>query len=202
MPVYSFFCESDHESEWVGRYDNKPKLVPCQTCAATASAKPTISKRGAVETMNYNTKTIGLSIHDFCCDVCGEVFDQLIDTNVGESVSAGVDCTRCGEHSHWLPGSNIDRESERYPRYDRGLGLMLQSKQHRADVCANPAKYGIKTKSGKLIPVDGDWDSDKYAGERKAREDEDLKGYAEYVHKLDHHPAFKDYRRARDQGRI
>jgi hypothetical protein len=201
MPVYSFFCDQEHESEWVGSHKERPTQIQCKACTATAAFTPTISKRGNSETMNYSTVGPTLSIHDFCCDACGEVFDQLIDTQAGESVSAGTEC-KCGGHAHWIPVANIDRDSDRYPRFDRGLGLMLTSKAHRADVCANPAKYGIKTKSGKLTPVDGDWDSEKYSAERKRKEDADLKGYAEYVHKLDYHPAFKDYRRARDQGRI
>jgi hypothetical protein len=144
-------------------------------------------------------KFTGISILEFKC-VCGETFDEFVDYGEGESASDTKPCPKCGAGASWNPGSNIDRSSERFPYFDRGLGIEVQSKQHRRDICANPRKYGIN--SDGLIPVDGDWDADREMSKIDSENQKNLKGYDEYVEKLEHSPAFREYRRARDQGRL
>ena len=86
----------------------------------------------------------------------------------------------------------IDRWSERFPYYDRGLGVLLTSKQHRRDIC----------KERGLTPVDGDWDLDGAFREFDDTNEKEEKEYADYCDRLDNHPAFADWRKANDQGRI
>jgi hypothetical protein len=141
----------------------------------------------------------GLALHYFRCQ-CGEEFDDFVDFSENEKTSDGKPCPKCGEMARWVPALTIDRSSERFPYFDRGLGIMVQSKQHRREICANPRKYGID--SDGLTPVDGDWDTDRAISNYSRKIEEDLRGYDEYVDRLENHPGFASYRRARDQGRV
>ena len=88
--------------------------------------------------------------------------------------------------------SNIDRWSERFPYYDRGLGVMLRSKAHRREIC----------KQRGLTPVEGDYDEEKIFSEFAKRRESEEKEYNDYVDKLDNSPEFTEFRRAREQGRL
>jgi hypothetical protein len=133
----------------------------------------------------------GLSLHDFECDDCGFKFEEIIDHGLGENPSDGQTCP-CGGHARWVPSCRIDRFSERFPYFDRGLGVWLKNKQHRLDVC----------KQKNLTPVEGDWDEERYYSKLDSEDDKLKKGYEDYCDRLDNAPAFRDYRKARDQGRI
>lgn len=88
--------------------------------------------------------------------------------------------------------ARIDRWSEQFPYYDRGLGVMLQSKAHRREIC----------KQRGLTPVEGDYDAEKiFSGFDSKREAEE-KEYNDYVNRLDHAPEFAAYRKAKEQGRL
>jgi len=197
MPVYSFFCEDDHETEWIGSYSSLPKTFPCTECGKPGARKPTVSRHLApdVETRKsyVNVRHSGLSLHDFQCEKCGHVFDEVIDHAEGESAIDGQECPECGEHAHWVPNAMIDRSSETYPYYDRGAGRRFESKHDRREwLKRNP----------NIEAVEGDWDPDKESAARRREEEELLKGYDEYAKRLEDDPGFADYRRARDQGRI
>jgi hypothetical protein len=91
-----------------------------------------------------------------------------------------------------MPMARIDRWSERFPYYDRGLGVMLQSKAHRRQIC----------KERGLTPVDGDYDEEKIFSEFDNRRDSEEKEYNDYVDRMDNAPEFKAFRRAQEQGRF
>jgi len=127
---------------------------------------------------------------DIRCGECGheDIEDvDLVDGNVPKTAS----CTNCGEDAEILPVTiNIDRFSERFPYYDRGLGVMLQSKQHRRDICRERG----------LTPVDGDWDVEREYSKWDTQNDKEEKEYADYCERLDTHPGFREYRRKQDLG--
>tara|TARA_R110000765_G_scaffold326212_3_gene417579 strand:- start:425 stop:904 length:480 start_codon:yes stop_codon:yes gene_type:complete len=85
---------------------------------------------------------------------------------------------------------NIDRFSERFPYFDRGLGVMLTSKNHRQEVC---------TQKG-VVPIDGDIDfSDDY-GKLERKNAEEDKIVADQQDRVDNHPGYAEYRKLKDQG--
>lgn len=196
MPTYSYYCHEGHETTWFGRYSKRPEYVQCCTCDGEAS--PGVAKldeqRPHTSNPEWQEKLkdySGLSLHDFKCEQCGKVTEEIVDHGLNESASDGLTC-ECGGHAHWLPSCKIDRFSEKFPYFDRGLGVVVQSKQHRLQVC----------KEKGLTPVDGDWDEDKYIAKQEKEDDKLTRDYQDYCDKLDHHPAFKNYRKARDQGRL
>lgn len=198
MPViFSYFCNKDHETEWFGSSGvKKPHEIQCATCGDVARFRYTVSKHqgpAVDEKKKFCSDKRGLSWHDFVCEDCGHVFDEFVDHGEGESASDGQACPECGEHARWLPGSRIDRNSERFPYFDRGAGRVFHSAKDRREwLKRNP----------NIEAVEGDWDSDKEFAKMRAKEDELCRGADEYLDRLERDPAFKDYRRARDQGRI
>jgi DNA-directed RNA polymerase subunit RPC12/RpoP len=204
VPLYSFYCEENHETNWFGSHGSRPDGIECKECGERAGYRPTVSKhQGLTPPKGYKSNAddyAGLSIHDFKCRGCGDTFEDLIDHAEGENASDGKECPKCGSEGVYIPTCRIDRSSERYPYFDRGLGMIVESKQHRRDICSNPRRYGID--SDGLEPVEGDWDVDRHLSEKRREEEELLKGYDEYVDRLDNDPAFRGLRKARDQGRV
>lgn len=138
-------------------------------------------------------RSSGLVMHLYKCRDCQFSFDELINLSDGEHWEDAQECPDCKSmKSVWIPSARIDRFSERFPYYDRGLGLVLQNKQHRLDVC----------KERGLTPVDGDWDVDKEFGKMDKRKEREESEYDDYCDRLDNHHSFKQYRMARDKGRI
>ena len=206
MPLYEFTCDDNHQTEWFGSYDLRPVSVACKQCGRESRRSQGVSRHQGIAPSTMfdpigNAKEYkGMSHHTFTCDQCKSEEDDVVDHGLGQSVDDERSCGECGGSLRWVPGNVINRESERYPYFDRGLGMQVDSKQHRANICANPRKYGIN--SDGLTPVDGDWDPDKEMAEYRKGEEDMAKGYAEYEDKLENHPAFSSYRKARDQGRV
>ena len=84
----------------------------------------------------------------------------------------------------------IDRFSERFPYFDRGLGVMLTSKRHRREVMRQKG----------VVAVDGDLDIGASARKSEAIKKEDEAILADMKHRLEHHPGYKEYRQLRDRG--
>ena len=127
---------------------------------------------------------------DVLCADCGHEDIEDIDLVDGE-VPKSIVCTNCGASAEVRPVTvNIDRFSERFPYYDRGLGVMLQSKQHRRDICRQRG----------LTPVDGDWDIEREYSKWDTQNKKEEKEYADYCERLDTHPGFREFRRKRDLG--
>ena len=132
-------------------------------------------------------------MHQFKCKSCEHVFEEIVDHGENQSVDDDFECPECkASGSTWRPTARIDRWSERFPYFDRGLGVTLQSKAHRRQIC----------KERGLTPVDGDFDEEKLFSDQTNRREREEKEYNDYVARLDHAPEFKEYRRAIDQGRF
>jgi hypothetical protein len=208
MPLYSFHCSQSHETEWFGSYAGRPEAMSCRTCGEQSLHRPAVSKHvGAIGTIASTVMAPrgnaheykGVASHAFRCR-CGEEFEDLVDFGANEETSDGKPCPVCEQVAAWIPAVRIDRTSERYPYFDRGLGMKVNSPQHRRDICANPRQYGIN--ANKLEPVDGDWDSERAIGKIEREHEESERRYNEYADRLKFHPGFSSFRRARDQGRI
>ena len=198
MPTYSYQCGScSFEQEYICQIRSRPDHVECQGCGKDSprvfrvsnamSNDPHTAKKFKSE------RSAGLVMHLYKCRDCQFSFDELINISDGEHWEDAQECPDCKSmKSVWIPSARIDRFSERFPYYDRGLGLVLQNKQHRLDVC----------KERGLTPVDGDWDVDKEFGKMDKRKEREESEYDDYCDRLDNHHSFKQYRMARDKGRI
>jgi len=197
VPLYSYLCEScGSEKDHIYRYNNRPDTVECADCDGTSKYVIRMSKAQSNDAGDYTEyKTDGptLSMHQYKCNACSTVFESLIDTRESQHHDDDQECTSCGvKDSRWIPSVRIDRWSEMFPYYDRGLGVMLESKAHRREIC----------KQRGLTPVDGDWDIDReYRKMDDINEKEDLE-YADYCDKFDNSPEFREVRKLRDQGRL
>ena len=85
-----------------------------------------------------------------------------------------------------------------YPRYDRGLGMMLTSEKHRQEVCKEPWRFGLPY--NEITPVEGDFDEMRLHREQWAAHDELVAKDRAHKRDLEEHPDFRDYRRLRDKG--
>ena len=101
-------------------------------------------------------------------------------------------CDRCESRDlAWLLSvPNIDRFSERFPYFDRGLGQMVTSKKHRLDVC----------KQKNVVPIDGDIDFSPEMSRIEKKNKEDDKIVANMQDLADNHPGYADYRKRKEQG--
>ena len=165
MPTYSYQCEScNHEQDHSCRFSNRPDTLECSKCGKTSNL--------------------------YMCKDCNHKFDEIIDFSKGQHFEDKQKCPKCSSmNSKWVPMARIDRFSEQFPYYDRGLGVMLRSKQHRRDIC----------KQRGLTPVDGDWNIEKEYSKWDDRMEKEIKEYEDYCDRLDNHPAFRQHREALDK---
>lgn len=198
MPLYSFQCKScKSEQDRIFRFDARPDIVECASCGESAkyvirmskAQSLTVASRKAYQTTGGN----GLVMHRYRCNPCEHIFEEMIDARSGEHFEEDQECPECSaKDSRWVPSVRIDRWSERFPYYDRGLGVMLRNKAHRAEIC----------KRRGLTPVDGEWDLESEFRKMDVENERDERDYADYVDRLDNSPAFRNYREARDRGMI
>lgn len=198
MPLYSFRCEPcGSEQDRMFRFDARPSVIECADCGGSAKYVIRMSKAQSLTLVDDKERKVsggnGLVMHRYRCNACEHDFEELTDSRVGEHFEDDQECPQCSAtDSRWVPSARIDRWSERFPYYDRGLGVMLQSKAHRAEVC----------KQRGLTPVDGDWDLESEFRKMDDENERDERDYADYCDRLDNSPAFRNYRKARDRGMI
>ncbi len=195
MPTYSFYCDEGHVTDNFSSWAARPREIECQDCASPA--RPGVSRPKKTEEAEVSWKEKvnnykGISLHDFQCLECNNIFEEIVCHSDGENAPEGKECPECKGHGIWLPAAKIDRFSERFPYFDRGLGVMLTSKQHRKDVC----------KARGFTAVEGDWDEEYYIGKQEREDNESQEAYEDYCDRLDNAPEFRHYRKSKDQGRI
>lgn len=176
---------------------SRPSTVECADCGKTAAHKISLSRHQNSDakfmTKKYNTDKRGLSMHQFECRECSHMFEEIIDHAKGEAVEDNQDCPECSASGcKWRPMARIDRWSEEFPYYDRGLGVMLKNKAHRREIC----------KQRGLTPVEGDYDAEEIFSQFDNRRNAEEKEYNDYVDRLDNAPEFAAYRKAKEQGRL
>jgi putative FmdB family regulatory protein len=196
VPVYSFRCTSCNvDKDMLFSMSKRPKSIDCDSCSGKAKRVFKVDKAQSNDPWREKTyktsRTRGLVMHMYKCNDCDKSFDELIDFSKGQHWEDKQTCPSCSStNSSWIPTAKIDRFSEQFPYFDRGLGVMLKNKQHRLDIC----------KARGLTPVDGDWDVDKEFSKMDSRLDREEKEYADYCDRLDNHPAFRQYRESQDKG--
>ena len=197
MPLYSFKCgDCGWEKDKIFRASGRPSEIDCESCGQQAKYSFSPSKHqsnDAKHITNIKSEKRGLSMHQFKCHDCDCVFEVIVDHSKGESVKDTFNCENCDStNTVWKPSAQIDRFSEQFPYFDRGLGVWLKNKQHRRQIC----------KERGLTPIGNDLDEDKIFSQFDNRRDKEEKEYNDYCDRLDNAPEFLDYRKAVDKGQI
>lgn len=194
MPVYEYSCGCGATYDQLFSASRRPPSVECRECAGIAMYTIAVSKytdKCFVPDAREKKEFTGMTMHQYKCSGCESLFEEIVDFGAGEDPQDQQDCPDCGcADTKWKPSARIDRFSERFPYYDRGLGMMLESKAHRSQVC----------KDRGLTPVDGDWDVDSHFRKWDDEEDKETSEYNKYCDRLDHDPAFASYRKEQRQA--
>lgn len=197
MPLYSYRCDGcGWEKDKIFRASLRPSEIDCEECGRWATYRFSASRHQSNDVKhftNIKSEKKGLSMHQFKCQDCDCVFEVLIDHGKGESVEDTFNCTDCdSSNTVWKPSVRIDRFSEQFPYFDRGLGVWLKNKQHRKQIC----------KERGLTPVGNDLNEDKIFSQFDDRREREEKEYDDYCDRLDNAPEFREYRKAVDKGQI
>lgn len=202
MPFYEYHCTDGHVTDHLHRFSDgdRPDHIDCPVpnCGLPSwyrVAAPQVGgpegKRKLVDptegsfVVRITGDSHGIRCAELRCTACNhDYFDAL---SAGEAIPA---CPKCGAEGKEKAGFPSAEGMKAYPRFDRGLGCVINSPAHRAAIC----------KERGLIPVDGDWDIDAYLRKEHEKADAHNKAYAEYCDKLDNAPEFASLREAQDKG--
>lgn len=187
MPVYHYYCEDGHETERLFGISDRPDDIECATCGK----KATRALRASPAATDDDPDDATLRNYAFRCEACGHRFEDVVPCNERNDVV----CEKCHGKTVILVSFHTDQFSQNlYPYFDRGLGMVLESKAHRSRVC----------KERGLTPVDGDYDVGRDLGvdaERKLASEE-MAAHDEYMEEIENAPWFAGYRQARDAGQF
>lgn len=209
MPLYEMRCAAGHSADLLRSLAERDAPATCAcglplTRAVSQTAPIVVAGRvgpregawaePAPADVVYDSPSLRVAVHggghdircaELKCGACGhDYFDALA---VDDAVPP---CPKCGSPGTEKPRMAYAEHNKRYPYFDRGLGLWITSPGHRAQVC----------KERGLTPVDGDWDVDRALADEERQNAADDAEYEAYQDKLNHHPAYAGYRRARDNG--
>lgn len=217
MPMFSYVCAGGHSVDLLRKADERDHPVACPACGVPArrmlslTAPIVVAGRsgpregahvsarafdGAVveetDTLRIRIKgaTHDLRCPDIRCDACEHLWYAVLEA--GEATPACPKCRTLGRELPGVPGGEWSQRmfGAQGGYFDRGLGCWVNSPAHRLEIC--------KTRG--LTPVDGDWDVDRALAEEERQNAADDAEYDAYQDKLNHHPAYAGYRRARDNG--
>tara|TARA_R100000458_G_C8228397_1_gene210801 strand:- start:242 stop:853 length:612 start_codon:yes stop_codon:yes gene_type:complete len=201
MPLYEYNCAACSAiSSWFGSYESRPDNIKCEKCGDQAKYQISVSMyqsneaAALIESQKFKTNEenwSGIAWHSFVCEDCNDEDLQTVDFKNGEDLSPR-ECMKCGGKTNVQIEARIDRFSERFPYFDKGLGCWLKSKAHRREVC----------KQRGLVPVGGDYDFDKQASKQAATDEKNQRSWEALHDKYENSPAFRKYRIARDKGMI
>ena len=130
-----------------------------------------------------------MPIYDYKCPE-GHYSDDVKKMSESEEP---IECPECGQEARRILGLSkwsVDRFGERFPYFDRGLGMELRSKNHRRQI--------IKERG--LIPVEGTVQSADIGREARESAAEDRRTVENLHHDMKHSPAFKLYREQKSRG--
>lgn len=202
MPTYDYVCAKGHRSRALRLMSEMDDPYPCDVCGAetrrgyfggSANSDETQYVPGTKVKMYYTNKNpVQFHFRDYVCKDCNDVGETDCTNDQNEYDLTAARCDACGSDNLELKlvAPAIDRFSERFPYFDKGLGVMLTSKRHRREVM----------KQMGVIAVDGDVDINDSARKAEAVTKDDEAILADMKHRLEHHPGYREYRQLRDRG--
>jgi len=145
-----------------------------------------------------------MPIRTYRCQDCSHQFDLLFvrgePTSLDHEDINDTSCPECGAGrrvsilagAHGIELGDVAGVGRHYPRFDAGLGRMVNSAAHRRQLCA---AMGVQ-------PVDGDIDLERPHGEMVARREARHARQAAVQDRYDNHPDYQEYRELKDRGYI
>ena len=201
MPVYIYKCENDHYKDELRSMARRKDDLICPSCdlpmrcvpaGPVEKSDPKTNPQKIKVTYRYGKPKNVFHFRDAFCLDCERT--TLVDcTNEEKEYSKeAAECEYClGKNLQIdIPIPSIDRFGERFPYYDRGLGMWLQSKKHRREMCK---KMGVE-------PIDGDIDFSSEVHELRKKQEDDKKVVDDLKDRMENHPGFKEYRELKDKG--
>lgn len=204
MPVYDYECDNGHCHERFMPYEDRQGGGDCPDCESELryvfkglgkrfDPDEKKTKEGIKVTYRHGKPKHVFHFRDAVCNACEEEsFVDCTNESTNDYSRDNVKCEHCGSADlEIMPAChNIDRFSERFPYFDRGLGVMLQSKAHRREVCK---RMGVS-------PVDGDVDMLTDYKNDKIKAEEDSRVLRKMKRDLKDHPGYREYREMKDKG--
>lgn len=196
MALYEYTCDNIHTHDVSRSMDERDAPLACPTCAAPTrrSINRSVNTTLREGQRKASDGTSGFRVHvkganrDFpevACTGCA-----WTDTVVVEGDAALPACPECGAATKRVMGVPTAESMLQFPRYDKGLGLVLESEAHRRRVM----------KERGLVEA-GDYDEDRIMSAIEREQAEDTKVFDDYVDRLENSPEYRDFRILRDKGR-
>jgi len=203
MPFYDYICINGHQTSLYRTISDRAREEECPLCGEMlkmvflgkkATPKPEPEKKKIKVTWRNGKPNTVLHLEDYKCNDCNEEgVTNCCNEDLDYDRSAGR-CESCGSanltYINTRTPHGIDRFSERFPYYDRGLGVMLTSKNHRRQV--------MKQKG--VVEVGGDFNVSDTSRRQREAEAEDNAVLRDMQDRLDNHPGYREYRRLKAKG--
>jgi transcription elongation factor Elf1 len=202
MPIYCYACNQGHITEEFRQVSERTEPGVCGDCKSPTlptlrgyrkKIEKTERKDGIIVKYRYGKPKHSFHFRDALCKDCNEEsFVDCTDLKTGDYSKEDVSCDHCGSKNLELKPAchNIDRFSERFPYWDRGLGMWLKSKAHRREMCK---KLGV-------VPVDGDIEIGRSLETARQEEREDKAVLNKLKDRINNHQGYAEYRRMKDRG--
>ena len=202
MPIYCYMCDCGHITDEFRDVTERNNPGVCEKCEGVTKntlrgyakkATTPEKKEGVIVRYRYGKPKHTFHFRDATCLDCDkESFIDCTNEETNEYSREHVKCEHCGSKNLEIKPAchNIDRFSERFPYYDRGLGMWLKSKAHRREMCK---KKGV-------VPLDGDMDHSKSLEASRTAEREDKRILNKFKDRIENHQGYAEYRRLKARG--
>tara|TARA_R110002110_G_scaffold4364_4_gene22392 strand:+ start:3341 stop:3964 length:624 start_codon:yes stop_codon:yes gene_type:complete len=200
MPIYSFDCETcEHETEIFTGIASRPTEIECEECGSNAKHRKLNWRPPPKRKNGHLVYGSGTPAEEFLkkerlvqykCATCSHGNWEWFTGTAPKEIECEFDS--CDGKASRVWKVKLDMHWARFPYYDRGLGVTLTSENHRREICRQRG----------VTPVDGDWDMDYHFAKADKKINEETAVYDDYVDRLENDPAYKDWRKARDDGQV
>ncbi len=170
-----YFCESCNIKSY--RQEDHSDKNRCSSCGGEMEE---ITQEN--EYKFRNNKFIFINV---ICTQCGTLEEDFMP------LEEEFSCNNCGntEYKKGLSRPNIDRFSEQFPYYDRGMGVWLKSKNHRKS----------EMKKRNLVEAPGNFTTADMQDQKAIKQAEEDKAIVNKLEKdMKESPAFAEYRQKKN----
>ena len=203
MPCYDYICSNQHRASFYRSISDRARGEECPECGemlemtfqGTEKKAPQKEEKKKIKVTyrNGKPKTV-LHLESYKCNACeDEGVANCCDADLCYDKSSGR-CEKCGSaeltYIEEQKIHGIDRFSERFPYFDRGLGVMLTSKNHR--------RSAMKQKG--VSEVGGDFSVRETSRNAREAEAADNAVLGEMQDKFQNHPGYREFRRLKERG--
>jgi len=200
MPIYTFDCEKcEHDTEIFTGIASRPEEIACEECGSNAKHRKLNWRPPPKRKNGHTIYGTGTSAEEFLkkerlvqykCATCNHGTWEWFVGKAPQEVECEFDS--CDGKAGRVWKVKLDMHWARFPYYDRGLGVTLTSENHRREICRQRG----------LTPVDGDWDLAGEIAKNESKVEEEKETYKDYYDRVHNDPAYKDFRKAIDEGRV